>query len=179
MSYGALTLVVLGAGFIGGLLSWLVRRKVRVETLRRHHEIGTAVSMQLGVVFAVLLAFVFNEVWSEYLSAARSIEHEAASLHTISLLAQSLPPPPRRSTPRLTFPPPPPFPLLPLPRPLSLHRRLPLPLLPPPWLAHQRKILRPHPGRPEPPRRRHHHRPERILGQPREGLRQRRLPHPR
>ncbi|MBN8928278.1 MAG: hypothetical protein BGO51_19325 [Rhodospirillales bacterium 69-11] len=95
MSYGALTLVVLGAGFIGGLLSWLVRRKVRVETLRRHHEIGTAVSMQLGVVFAVLLAFVFNEVWSEYLSAARSIEHEAASLHTISLLAQSLPPPPR------------------------------------------------------------------------------------
>ncbi|MBN8873488.1 MAG: DUF4239 domain-containing protein [Rhodospirillales bacterium] len=95
MSYGALALIVLGAAFFGGLLSWLVRRKVRVETLRRHHEIGTAVSMQLGVVFAVLLAFVFNEVWSEYLSAARSIEHEASSLHTMALLAAALPPAPR------------------------------------------------------------------------------------
>jgi uncharacterized protein YjbI with pentapeptide repeats len=33
---------------------------------RRYHEVGNAVFLQLGVIFAVLLALAFNNFWSDY-----------------------------------------------------------------------------------------------------------------
>jgi hypothetical protein len=47
------------------------------------------------VIFAVLLAFVFNEVWSDYNSAAQAINSECASLHGVAILSDRLPPPAR------------------------------------------------------------------------------------
>ena len=76
MTYPAVALIALGSGLIAGALSWTTRKLVRIEALRRHHEIGSAVFLQLGVVFAVLLAFVFSEVWSEYNTAANAINEE-------------------------------------------------------------------------------------------------------
>jgi hypothetical protein len=49
------------------------------------------VFIQLGVVFAVLLAFVFNDVWADYQSTAEAINKECASLHGVAILSQSLP----------------------------------------------------------------------------------------
>ena len=92
MSYSTVVLVVLGSGLIAGALAWLARRTFRLETLRRHHEIGGAVFLQLGVVYAVLLAFVFSEVWSEYNTAADAINQENGNLHGVAILAASLPP---------------------------------------------------------------------------------------
>src|SRR4029077_19234369 len=43
-----------------------------------YHEVGYAVFLQLGVIFAVLLAFVFNGVWSDYNTASRAIDSECA-----------------------------------------------------------------------------------------------------
>jgi hypothetical protein len=82
---------VLGAGVLAALLTWLVRRKVHIDALRRHHEIGSAVFLQMGVVFAVLLAFVFNQVWGEYNDADEAIARECGDLRIAALLANNLP----------------------------------------------------------------------------------------
>ncbi|MBV8578814.1 MAG: hypothetical protein JOZ58_27740, partial [Acetobacteraceae bacterium] len=92
MTYSSVLLIVLGAGLIAGALSWTTRKFVRIEALRRHHEIGSAVFLQLGVVFAVLLAFVFSEVWSEYNTAASAINKECGNLHGTAILAAGLAP---------------------------------------------------------------------------------------
>jgi len=83
-------LIILGATLAGGALAFAAQR-VRAEIRRGHHEIGTAVFLQLGVIFAVLLAFVFNEVWGEYDAAAQAIDRECASLHGVAIAAEALP----------------------------------------------------------------------------------------
>lgn len=83
--------IVVAAGLVAAIGSMVVHRTVHVELRRRHNEIGTAVFLQLGVIFAVLLAFVFSEVWSEYNDAASSIEMEAKSLVGAAILASVLP----------------------------------------------------------------------------------------
>lgn len=97
MGYWTIVLIVLGAGVVAGALSWLTRRIVPLESLRRHHEVGGAVFLQLGVVFAVLLAFVFNGVRTGYGVAAQAINQECGSLHGVAILADSLPEPGRAS----------------------------------------------------------------------------------
>jgi hypothetical protein len=47
------------------------------------------------VIFAVLLAFVFDGVWSGYNTASRAIDSECASLHGIAILSDCLPSPAR------------------------------------------------------------------------------------
>ncbi len=91
MTYLDVAVTVLGTGLVAGFLAWAMRRLVRFEALRRHHEVGAAVFLQLGVIYAVLLAFVFNEVWSEYNTAASAINQECGNLHGVSVLATSLP----------------------------------------------------------------------------------------
>jgi amino acid transporter len=90
VTYTAVAIVVLGAGVLAGSLSWLTRRLIRIEVLRRHHEIGSAVFLQLGVIFAVLLAFVFSEVWNEYHIAANAMDQECGHLGGAAILAQDL-----------------------------------------------------------------------------------------
>jgi hypothetical protein len=92
LSYPGLAAIVLGAGGLAGFLAWLTRRLVHLDVLRRHHEIGNAVIQQLGVVFAVLLAFVFSEVWTEYNSAASAIDRECNALNGVVILSAALPP---------------------------------------------------------------------------------------
>ncbi len=92
MSYLLVAVVLLGAGTGAGILAWGTRRIFRLETLKRHHEIGGAVFLQLGVVYAVLLAFVLSEVWGEYNTAADAVNQECGSLHGAALLADGLPP---------------------------------------------------------------------------------------
>jgi hypothetical protein len=64
---------------------------VLLDALRRHHEIGSAVFLQMGVIFAVLLAFVFNETWGEYNAAAEAVSRECADLRVAALLSGNLP----------------------------------------------------------------------------------------
>ena len=47
--------------------------------------------------FAVLLAFVFDNVWSYYNAASQAIDSECASLHGISILSDRLPSPDREA----------------------------------------------------------------------------------
>ena len=91
MSYLAvfLTIAVVVAAATGA--SWLVNRYVSVETRRRHHEVGSPVFQQAGVMISVLLAFVFSEVWGEYRTAAMAINGECGALHGAAMLLHALP----------------------------------------------------------------------------------------
>jgi uncharacterized membrane protein YedE/YeeE len=95
MSYTELGGVVLGTGLVAAFLCTLLHRIVHHDRFRRYHEVGYAVFLQLGVIFAVLLAFVFNNVWSDYNVASQAIDSECASLHGIAILSDRLPSPAR------------------------------------------------------------------------------------
>ena len=91
MTYTMAVAIVLATGCLAALLTYVIRRKVHIDALRRHHEIGGAVFAQMGVVFAVLLAFVFNQVWGEYNAADEAIARECGNLRVAALLAENLP----------------------------------------------------------------------------------------
>jgi hypothetical protein len=95
MSYTELGGLVLGIGIVAALICALLHRIVHRDTFRRYHEVGYAVFLQLGVIFAVLLAFVFNNVWSNYNVASQAIDSECGSLHGIAILGDRLPSPAR------------------------------------------------------------------------------------
>jgi len=87
MSYIELGGLVAGTGIVAALICALLHRVVHHDTFRRYHEVGYAVFLQLGVIFAVLLAFVFNNVWSEYNVASQAVDSECGSLHGIAILS--------------------------------------------------------------------------------------------
>ena len=95
MSYAELGGLVLGTGILAGFICALLHRIVHRDTFRRYYEVGYAVFLQLGVIFAVLLAFVFNNVWSNYNVASQAIDSECGSLHGIAILSDRLPSPAR------------------------------------------------------------------------------------
>src|SRR5215472_3715755 len=97
MSYTELGGLVVGTGFAAGLICALLHRMVHHDRFRRYHEVGYAVFLQLGVIFAVLLAFVFNNVWSEYNVASQAIDSECASLHGVAILSDRLTSPARNA----------------------------------------------------------------------------------
>lgn len=76
---------------MAGAVSFFVHQTVHIELRRKHNEIGTALFLQLGVIFAVLLAFVFSEVWSQYNDAADAVEMECSALQGAAVLASALP----------------------------------------------------------------------------------------
>lgn len=91
MSYGGALLIVLLSAGAAGLASLLVARFVGLEVRRRHYDVGSAVFLQLGVIYAVLVAFVFSEVWGEYNTAKQAINAECGALHGSAMLARGLP----------------------------------------------------------------------------------------
>lgn len=97
MSYIELGGLVLGAGLIAAFICVMLHRILHHDTFRRYHEVGHAVFLQLGVIFAVLLAFVFNNVWSNYNAASEAIDSECGSLHGIAILSDRLPSPAREA----------------------------------------------------------------------------------
>ena len=78
MSYIELGGLVLGTGLVAAFTGALLHRIVHHDRFRRYHEVGYAVFVQLGVIFAVPLAFVFNGVWSDYNTASQAIDSECA-----------------------------------------------------------------------------------------------------
>ena len=92
MSGAVAILIVVVATVAGGFASVLAHKFIALSHRRDHHEVGAIVFLQLGVVFAVLLAFVFDETWSQYNEAAQAVDLEVSALHGASMIATTLPP---------------------------------------------------------------------------------------
>jgi hypothetical protein len=91
MSYAKAVVLVLLTAIVAVIAAGLVRRALGLDVRQRHHEVGNPIYLQIGVVFAVLLAFVFNQVWAEYNAAAEAINGECGALHGAAMLAHDLP----------------------------------------------------------------------------------------
>ncbi|HEY2050725.1 MAG TPA: hypothetical protein VGH03_15400 [Caulobacteraceae bacterium] len=91
MSYLAAVVIIVTCALAAAMGSFIVSRAVSLDLRRGHHAVGSQVFLQLGVMFAVLLAFVFSEVWSEFNTAAMAINGECGALHGASILANALP----------------------------------------------------------------------------------------
>jgi hypothetical protein len=91
MTFGGSITAILIATLVAAMVTILSHYFISEEFRRRHHEVGSIVFLQLGVVFAVLLAFVFSEAWSEYDEAAKSINFEVSAMHGVAMMAGTLP----------------------------------------------------------------------------------------
>jgi Protein of unknown function (DUF4239) len=91
MSYFWAILIVFLSALIAGALSFVIDRFVSVEARRKHHEVGFQVFAIIGLMFSVLLAFVFSETWSEYNAAKQSISNECGALHGAAMIAAAMP----------------------------------------------------------------------------------------
>jgi hypothetical protein len=77
----AVSIVVCVAISLGGLL--LVRRSVELSQLEEHHDVAGFILAVVGVVYAVLLAFVVIVVWEQADSARTGADREATVLLAI------------------------------------------------------------------------------------------------
>ena len=78
--------------FYAALTTAVIQSRVEIDLRRRHHDVGSVIFLQLGVVFAVLLAFVFSEAWNEYNEAGLAINLEVSAMHGAAMIAATLPP---------------------------------------------------------------------------------------
>ena len=69
------TVAVCVAASIGGL--FIVRRNVELATLEAHHDVAGFILAVVGVVYAVLLAFVVVIVWQDFDRARADADREA------------------------------------------------------------------------------------------------------
>jgi Na+/phosphate symporter len=91
VSYVTAILVTVVAAVGAGLIAYVVDRTLRLEVRRKQHEVGAQIFQLIGVLFAVMLAFVFSEVWDQYNTAAQAISSECGALHGAAMLANVLP----------------------------------------------------------------------------------------
>jgi hypothetical protein len=91
MSYIEALFIVVLTAIASAMVTLFIRGALDLDFRRRHYDIGASIYLQLGVVFAVLLAFVFNEVWGEYNLAKQAINGECYALHGAAILAHDLP----------------------------------------------------------------------------------------
>jgi hypothetical protein len=91
MSYLAALLIVVASAAAAAVASRIVNRFVPIDVRRKSSDEGARVFTQLGTMFALLLAFVFSQVWAEHRTAAQAINGEVAALRGASALADALP----------------------------------------------------------------------------------------
>src|ERR1700677_2691787 len=91
MSYLAACLIVILSTLAAAGASNILRRRLQLETRQRHHDVGNPIFLQLCLLFAVVLAFVYSDVQSGYNAAAEAINGECGALHGAAMLAHSLP----------------------------------------------------------------------------------------
>jgi hypothetical protein len=80
-----LLILLVAAGSV--VVADLFRRALGFDLRRRQHEVGKQLYPQIGVLFAVLLAFMFNEVFGQYNAAAQAISGECGALYGAAMLA--------------------------------------------------------------------------------------------
>jgi hypothetical protein len=91
MSYLVAFLIVVASAATAAGASLVVNRFVSMDLRRRYANEGARIFAQLGTLFALLLAFVFNQVWAEHTAAAQAINGECGALYGAAVLADALP----------------------------------------------------------------------------------------
>ncbi len=85
----ALSVVIAVALSLGGLA--LFHRMVNTDELRESHDVAGFVYAVVGVIYAVLLAFVVIVVWEQFRNADDIAENEAMHIGNVRQLAKAFP----------------------------------------------------------------------------------------
>jgi hypothetical protein len=89
---------IIGAGVLLALLGLIgVRRALPLDFLQAHHEVAGFLFGVIGVMYAVLLAFVVFVVWEQYEDAKVAATREANQIGDLCRLAQGFPVPLRQA----------------------------------------------------------------------------------
>ncbi len=83
---GVLVVAISVALSLAGLFA--VRRSIELSLLQDHHDVAGFFIGVLGVIYAVLLAFVVIVVWEDYLDASQNSDAEANQLVDLYWLAE-------------------------------------------------------------------------------------------
>jgi hypothetical protein len=84
----AVTIACIALALVG---LWMVRRSVELSALQDHHDVAGFFIGVLGVIYAVLLAFVVIVVWEAFEDAKAVVDAEANYLTDVFWLAGGLP----------------------------------------------------------------------------------------
>ncbi len=69
----------------------IIRRKLNWETFRDNHQVGGFLFNALGLIYAVLIAFVVFATWGDYNSAKEYCDREANMMQDLFLNSEALP----------------------------------------------------------------------------------------
>jgi Protein of unknown function (DUF4239) len=83
------------------LVHVVLRRVVRPEHLRPHHEVAGFLVAIVGVLYAVVLGFVVVTVWSSFDEVQRTTDQEAGAVGDTYAFSTLLPDPPRTQVQRM------------------------------------------------------------------------------
>lgn len=87
--YGVVFISGIVSVAVGGMI--LVRRSVALELLESHNEVAGFIYAVVGVIYAVLLAFVVTFVWEQHEAAEARVEQEANELGDLFRDAEAFP----------------------------------------------------------------------------------------
>ncbi len=83
-------IILLSAG-ISVIALILIRRAIPWESFKENHEVGGFLFNALGLIYAVLIAFVVYATWSDYNAAKGYCDKEANMLQDLFLNSEGLP----------------------------------------------------------------------------------------
>ncbi len=69
-----------------------IRKKLNWESFRENHEVGGFLFNALGLIYAVLIAFVVYATWGDYNAAQDYCDHEANMMQDLFLNSDAFPP---------------------------------------------------------------------------------------
>lgn len=70
---------------------YVLRKRLHWETFKENHEVGGFLFNALGLIYAVLIAFVVYATWEDYNSAREYCDNEADVLQSLYLNTEGLP----------------------------------------------------------------------------------------
>jgi hypothetical protein len=88
-------LLILTPIVVGALGVLIVHRLVSTDLLRRHNEVASPIHAAIGVMYAVLLAFVIVTVWEKHDDVDQAVATEANQVTGLGRDAEALPDPMR------------------------------------------------------------------------------------
>ena len=81
----------------------IIRKKIGRERLVENHEVASFIFNAVGLIYAVLLAFVVFATWSDFDNSKKNVEKEASKLQIIFLDAQTFPDPVKKNIQNLVM----------------------------------------------------------------------------
>lgn len=81
--------ILISAGF-SIIALYIIRKKVSWETFQENHEVGGFLFNALGLIYAVLIAFVVFATWNDYNSAKDFCDKEANTLQDLFFNSEGL-----------------------------------------------------------------------------------------